>query len=355
MKVDRESITAVPAAFLEMSQQPLRVVQSLAGGDAFVTYDIVVPRELTRLVVLDASWPIRELEQLDTGILADASFGGRVKSYRNVKLRLLKIAAGRGAVEDSLSAQRAEDRLYVREVVNLVTNVIPENERVLIFCHKQQTKRSLDIPGILREAFDAAGVSRDRVAIETWGMETGLNDYSHVENVVLFGLLYRSQEDIAASIIGQSGDITKMFTQEDVQRIIRSECAHTAYQALSRGRCRVTVNGDAQPMRGWLIDRDNTLLSYLAYAMPDVDLSESWDAQYVSPIAQERLAEKTADTIVAYMAGLSPDVRKISVKALRRALWTGDNVKEDTLTRATDLALLQLPDWMRSGRSLVRQ
>lgn len=53
------------ATLIEISQNPVRVVKTAQDGGAFVSYEIAVPSELKRIAVLDASWPIRRLEQLD--------------------------------------------------------------------------------------------------------------------------------------------------------------------------------------------------------------------------------------------------------------------------------------------------
>src|SRR5262249_13754266 len=144
--------TAEPLSnLLEVSQQPLRVVRSNQGGGAYVAYDIAVPRELKRIAVLDASWPIRQLEQLDSSITTMPGFDGRVKAYNRVTINLLRHGSGRATVESSFRQTNADDRKIAREVIEVVSN-IPVNEGVIIFTFKARGhgKRSVDIESILR-------------------------------------------------------------------------------------------------------------------------------------------------------------------------------------------------------------
>ena len=64
---------------LEMSQERLRVVYTThKNGEGLVTYDITVPPELENIAVLDASFPIRLLEQRDTSIKDGLPVGPKV-------------------------------------------------------------------------------------------------------------------------------------------------------------------------------------------------------------------------------------------------------------------------------------
>jgi hypothetical protein len=188
---------------------PVRVIRAIQGGAAFVQYDVIIPKELSRVIVLDASFPIRELCKLPGSTVQPLpDFDGRVKSYHKVDVRHMLHSSGRGPVEASFSEERAADRLISREVVHLIANVIPDGEQVLVFCHRQQSKKGLDIPGILKADLETAGLDvaplpegesadeetnegqteggiptdvgrHHQVYIETFGRETGLNDYAH--------------------------------------------------------------------------------------------------------------------------------------------------------------------------------
>jgi hypothetical protein len=153
-------------------------------------------------------------------------------------------------------------------------------------------------------------------------------------------------------MIGQQDNLLADVNQASLQSVKRSECAHVAYQALSRGACRVVVDGEARPMTGWIIHPDVSLLETLKAVMPGVQVG-TWEAAYVTPLVQSRKAQDTAAVIVAYVKALPPDVQAISTHRLKReALLTG--IPKRTFTRALTLALERLSEWSLSKQSLIR-
>src|SRR5207245_599918 len=150
---------------LDMSQSPVRVIRAIQGGAAFVQYDVIIPKELTQVIVLDASFPIRELCRLPGSTVQPLpDLDGRVKP-----------------------------------------------------CHQ--------------------------VYIETFGRETELNDYAHCKHVVLAGLVHRSEADIASAGLGEQDNLLGDVSRPTIERVLRGECSHIAYQAFNRGACRTTVYG----------------------------------------------------------------------------------------------------------------
>jgi hypothetical protein len=333
--------------FLDITHQRVRVVKAAQSGGAYVTYTVTVPDELQRVAVLDASWPIRELEQMDPTIQADPEFDGRVKKYSNVELHFLKTRSGREAVEESFRKARHEDRLIAREVIDVV-KAIPEDEPVLIFTFKTHPD-SVNIEDRLSRDLEAAGVNMTRVTILTWGMETSINEYSHVPNVILAGILQRSDVDLAGAIIGQRQDLLSDVDTVDIAGVRRSEAAHVAYQALSRGSCRVIENGEAKPMRAWLLHHDAKLMDLLSKVMPGATWKR-WQAQYVAT-SRSKITD-TADRIVSYLAGLPAEVRDISTRRLKDEAGLHD-VPKQTFTLSVREAVTRAT-WMLRGRSLVR-
>src|SRR5262249_52893178 len=77
----KRSETKPLASLLDLRERYLRVIPVNQGGGAVVTYDITVPNALKDVILLDASYPIRQLERLDPTILPAPSFSGAVKRY----------------------------------------------------------------------------------------------------------------------------------------------------------------------------------------------------------------------------------------------------------------------------------
>lgn len=333
--------------FLDIAHQRVRVVKATQSGGAYVTYTVTVPEDLCRVAVLDASWPIRELEQMDPTIQADSEFNGRVKKYSRVDLHFLKTRSGREAVEESFRKGRHEDRLIAREVIDVV-KAIPEDEPVLVFTFKTHPD-SVNIEDRLSRDLESAGVNMARVTILTWGMETSINEYSHVPNVILAGILQRSDVDLAGAIIGQRQDLLSDVNTVDIAGVRRSEAAHVAYQALSRGSCRVIEDGEAKPMRAWLLHHDTRLMDLLSKVMPGATWKR-WEAQYVAT-SRSKITD-TAERIVSYLTGLPAEVRDISTRRLKDDAGLRD-VPKRTFTCAVGEATKRAP-WSLRGRSLAR-
>src|SRR5260370_41015139 len=91
--------------------------------------------------------------------------------------------------------------------------------------------------------------------------------------------------------------------------------AHCVYQALSRGSCRMIVNGEAMPMKAWIIHHDDTLETTIRAAMPGVRWGE-WRPRFVKGAA-ERKTKKVADAIAGYLGKLPSGIDRISSMALK--------------------------------------
>lgn len=338
---------------LAMVGEPVRVV--MTGGDPVVVQTSVkVPDELERVVILDASFPIRELEKRDPRIQHDPSFNGRVKRYSQVTIHHWKRGAGRGSIEREFRQERDEDRLLSREIVE-VLQYVPPDEAVLIFTFK--TER-LDLGAVLRRDLRAAGIDtiaklpdgRDRFSWLTWGRETSLNEFGHCAHVIFAGVLYRSFEDLAAATLAQGRDLLAKVDGGDVEEVRRSEVAHGLYQAMSRGACRFVDGVEARKMDVWLPLYDEKILELLATAMPGIQTTD-WDLVHVE--AGRASFEEVAEVIVGYLGNLPSEVREVPIKQLKADCGL-EKVGRRTFQRARDEALEQLRIWTVVRQSLRR-
>lgn len=203
--------------FLDMAQEPLRVIED-QQGHAVVTYDIVVPKELESIAILDASYPIRELERMDPTIQQGCYFPEDLKRFDRVRLHHLKSPSGRGTVTSSFKHAHRTDRKISMEVCDLIAS-LPKDEGVIVFTFKNRGtggthKASPDFTKILKEDLKDAGVDTaakvtegDRFVFLTWGQETSLSEYSYCKHVVFAGVLHRDYLQIASQILGQRDNL----------------------------------------------------------------------------------------------------------------------------------------------------
>jgi hypothetical protein len=343
---------------LDISSRPVRAIRSGQGGGAYVAYDISVPHELKRIAVLDASWPIRELEQLDPTIKTMPDFDGRVKTY-DVTIHHLRKGSGRYSTEMSFRQEKVEDRKLSREIVEVVGG-IPENEGVILFTFKQRGK--LNITDILRRDLEAAGVdlnatvldhqghSRPRFVFLRWGQETSLSEHSYSSNVIFAGVLHRSDADLLGAIVAQQDDLLIPVTQEQLSKVKASEVAHNLYQGMSRGSCRIVVNGRSRRMKVWLTISDPKVRELLDLAMPGVTWAK-WDTKHLRP--DETKIEDTARKIAEYLDGLSAEITKVSTRAIKRAVEGLSDVPMRSFTEAVR-QVCEFTPWGLDGRSLTR-
>jgi hypothetical protein len=264
--------------FLRLPNTNLRMVKS--GKAAIVTYRIVMPDQLQNVVVLDASFPIRTLVHFDKTIkdaeaLPDCQKMGvkfdQIKRFDQVDLYRLRSYGGRTSMEKGFRG----DRSIVKEVVKVV-QTIPQHEAVLLFVYKLQQRQGTNFGKILLRELEAADVDinaktskgQNRIVVQTWGHETSLNCYAYCQHVFLVGILHRDDTELMASYFGQINDLKAAIDKTITIDLSRSERAHLAYQALSRGTCRLNKIDQAQPMKGYVVEIDPEIEAEVSKVMP---------------------------------------------------------------------------------------
>lgn len=370
--------------FLKAANLDLRMLRD--GDCAIVGYRVLVPTELQNVLVLDASYPIRELCLLDKSI-QDAQTLPLVKQtglkdfhslkrFDQVTLHRLRSFGGRHSIE-----KRFKDGSMAREVVT-VLKTIPEDQAALFYLYKMNQVGGTDYRKILEREIVKAGIDLHatvkvtkqdgktvdcpRIVISTWGNETSLNSYSYCAHVFLVGILHRDSIDLMASYLGQINNIQAQVDKSVAYDLQLSEKAHLAYQALSRGTCRTVSGGQAQPMTGYLVEIDPEIETTLNTVMPGVTWKK-W-APYFVP-ETEGLIETWATQVQHYLNTLPHTQDTISSQSLRKA------VKAEKLAPATWTKVIRSVTsnihtgskeknhmgeyvsftWKLEGRSLVKQ
>lgn len=338
---------------LTISQFPLRAVTSNQGSGGLIHYQIVVPPELKNVAVLDASWPIRTLQQLDKSLSGDPRFKGSIKSYGDLSINHMIHSSGRAAMTEEFTLPRG-NRKVSKEIIHVVKD-IPQEEGVLFFTFKK--RGSLDIREKLVSDLKAAGVDvdaklpngKDRFAFLTWGQETSTSDYQYCTNVIFCGVLHRSDVDLAGAIAGQKDDLTTDLQMGEITNVQRSEIVHSLYQAINRAACRNTKDGLALLTNVWVIHHDAKIRKPLETLMPDLKW-KTWEGNYL--VGKTRKIETAGRQVADYLDGLDPFTEKVSFRRINDDLNL--DVHKSVYHSVREVALTFAPEWKAKGRSMVR-
>lgn len=357
-------------AFLDKSQESLRVV-SISGNEkgGAVYYDVSVSSDLSNICILDASYPIRELEKLDKTIKEGGKFSRKIKRYGKVTIHHLTDWAGRYSREKDFKKFRKGDRKVSSEVCNLVRQ-IPPSLPVLMFTFKTKEVgrglKAVDYQKILKADLRDAGVDTEAtVEVEedgkiikkprfvwlTWGQETSLSQYSYCSQVVFAGVLHRSHLDLGSSIVGQSDDLLAEASYKTIKEMETSEIAHSLYQAMSRGSCRIIEVDQAKRMNVWLIHKHEDIRPLINEVMPGV-VWKDWKGRHLKTTTKQG---DTSKIIKNFLNRVPGDVYQISTRRLKQDTGLGD-IENTTFTRALVKALKDNPQWYREeGQRSVKR
>jgi hypothetical protein len=350
----RKAGDSVMADFLAVNGMSLRMFKY--GKAAVITYRIVIPDSLHNMIVLDASYPIRQLEKLD-GTLKDAEtlpFCQRERiSFDNLKrfdFVTLYRMANRGS-RTSAAHNKTKMKRLMQDTVDVIKSA-PEDEGVLVFVYKEKdgrdSKKTLEI-----ELAKVGLEDRPGLHIETWGNETSLNSYAHCKHVILVGILHRDLSDLAAQYAAQLNDFNRKVEGEKLKELCLSERAHCAYQALSRGCLRVMGEpSQASAMTGYVVEFEEGLEDELNRVMPGVTWLE-WKPVFSDTLEHGKLTRSIADILKQYLIQLPADVAERSAKRVWADLKLNTKNRE-TRSQAVTLALTQLTQWKQEDQWFKR-
>jgi hypothetical protein len=364
----------------DMAHMPLRLVVP-KQGPAVVTFRIAVPPEMDDIIVLDASWPIRTALRLDPTLNDLSRLPGvdvldkPLKSYDLVELKTITHGSGKDTVKRNFGRKEREQRTVSQEICGIVTS-LPPDEAVLIFVPKangvdcakilsedlRDAGVNLDSPFVTNDPGYAIGRKRKRINIATWGMETADNAWSHCQHVILASTQRRADGDMAALKLAQEGKLDSVVTDADVETVENGEVLHTIYQALSRGACRETINGQAKRMVGYLIHPSpDAVVRGLREVMP-VGHASPAETQHIEQPAVVSLGQPHSSSLIQEYA-------ETVMAFLNRQPETVTSVSSFTIKQECSLRLLSFRRWQStveavcaaasawsfSGRSFTRK
>ncbi len=343
---------------LAMKGRALRAASQ--GGGGVVWYDLAVPEELDNVIVLDASYAIRELVKQDKTVKSlsehDASFRPEgLKAYHTLQISQMLVSGSRDAMTKAF--RRRQNRGIVRAIGDVVEQ-IPTTEGVILFTFKPRAKqpdfaselrgelaeRGVDLEATVR---DHDGQSVPRFVWLTFGQETALSEHAYCRNVIFAGVLHRDRLELMGAIAGQRNDLFCDLREDDVRRVVDGEIDHVVYQGLSRGACRRTHDGVAAPMRAWIIHKDPRISVRLNEVLPGA----RWCRWAALGAEQTKTGTILAD-VLAHLGDVPAGQTKVSTRNLKAHLGY-TKVPPRTWTDAIQ-ALPEESGWRLLGRSLVR-
>lgn len=143
-------------------------------GSGLLRYDILVPDELRSVAILDASYPIRQLERMDPTIQLGARFAEGIKRYDDVTIHHLRRATGRDAIQTATSLHSRDERLVNLDVCRLVQR-LPVDEGVIVFTYKDRQPTSRQRVGItdrLKSDLAEEGIDLDQTVVDPYDGQT---------------------------------------------------------------------------------------------------------------------------------------------------------------------------------------
>jgi len=259
----------------------VRIMSESNQQPALITYEQTIPDDLQKIAILDASYSFRELLFYDETI-KEVEPHSTIKDHSDVTIHLCKAKVGRTHTFSTLN-----DSSLFTECGYLTAKLLNEGRKVLVFTFKDDGKgRPVDKLKRLIDYYLGHPVSEltsgGELNFLTWGYETATNKYSHCDAVVFAGLLTLPHAEVAGRVFAQSRNIKKALSSEELNRVVFSEQIHSLYQALSRGCCRVMIDGKAKAMSAYVFNNNCEYIQQgLGLAMPMVHFNHNYSAKYI--------------------------------------------------------------------------
>jgi hypothetical protein len=342
-----------------------RVVLLRGGGpegNGVIAYELRVPEELDRVVVLDASYLVRELTMRDSTIREVPDFKN-VKTFENVTVTQYNAPGGRHTI-DNISPKDTEG--VVPALVEYVKSM-PKNDSILICTFK--TRGRTGPMDVLKDALEDAGFDLDATVKKfkrdpkdnifrektypkfhfiTWGQERSVNSYSHAEHVFAAGVLRQPLLTLSANVAGVDDDLCSEAAgdYQYIQKVQVSEEFSALLQLIGRGQARIVENGKARPMNV-VVWNQSDYSGLIQLGLPGVNWKKA------PAVWNKSATSKSSKVIIEYLKALPEETEKVSTRKLKTDTGLA-KMHSTQFRRARDRALKELTEWTLEGRSLVR-
>ncbi|MDE3050838.1 MAG: hypothetical protein KGJ48_13185, partial [Nitrospirota bacterium] len=369
--------------FLEIVRFKVRVLP-----DGVVSYRVVIPDCMENVLVLDASFGLSELTQLDTTIQnLEAAHPLLLELHRQHRKHLADLkdcsdlhflhwnkGAGKEVVWADCEAyltDKAEGGNVILEVIEQVKQWTAEGRAVLLWTHKRGTNGK-DLGEILRQCLVKAGldgkrfqvvnpyqgksgpISKEQIVVETYGRHDASNQYSYCSAVVHVGVQQREDLDLSGAICGQKRDLQTGIDPAKVRSIRCAERAVEFQQSNGRGQSRITRNGRALPQvtLGIWKDYQGENLTELLKPWYRGATWERYQPRFTE--ASEDISSTLVQKVAAHMTTLPEDVVCVGSKTVKRCL-RAEGIARRTWSRIVRQFIDQQNTWKLEGQMLVKQ
>jgi hypothetical protein len=323
----------------------LRILRPGNGLAALLQFERVIDEEFDKVVILDASAPIREALQYDDSIEVVPT---KVeKDYSSVNLYVADVLSSK----DSFERGRHLDR-YFQEIQQIVEERIPKSDDVLLFCHKELEDR------VMRFKADLECERRGVMHVVRWGRHRATNEYAHVKWLFTIGVLYMPDDAIASMILGQTGNLSYPLAAPEVRRVKHSEQAEMLYQAISRGNSRRTVDGRAGDETIFLfhpLKDSRHVVERLREVMPGLRV-EPYYPRFLLPNRKGAIdVEGMASEIGEVLKAVPAEKDAVSVAEVKLAIGAGlIDTNSRVWRRAAAVAPTRLDGWRKEEKRYCR-
>lgn len=310
--------------------------------DSLIQFQTQIHSEFRKLVIFDATLPIRELSKYDRTIeIMDIPIR---KSYKNVVIHICPTYSSKNHLTGKQKSRNLES--YYQEIDQLLHHEIPQSEEVLLFTFK----------GILEEVKNHFNQDKyfHRVHVTHWGMHKASNRYSHIKYMATLGIMRRNAADLIANILGAKDDIGSTVTAKELQAVEHTEMADMLIQAIGRGHNRVTKSGGiAGDTAIWLYlpEKDRPVIDSIQQAMTGVALKERKRGKYFEQSSKrssktEFLANQIDNVLSQH------NTEQITIEDLRGSFIPRINSQDKPWHRGLARFLKDNEQWIKKGKAL---
>src|SRR5262249_36300871 len=149
--------------FVEFAQRGEVRVVPLRGDTALVQFEQTIDECFNKIVILDASCPIRELAKYDTKLTIHRL--PVTKTYENVQLRWVDAKASKKSFQ--VDEEGKHFNSYTSYFLWLAEHRYGKTDEGIIFCHQE---KEAEIKKVREQAQKLRGPSAGEIHVLHWGM-----------------------------------------------------------------------------------------------------------------------------------------------------------------------------------------
>lgn len=251
-----------------------------SNGIHAVIFNPTIPEALQKLVILDASFNIRKINEGVKSLICDKSYAD-IKDCSDITIHFAKIGSGKRRLFSKLLVDQNSES--IEEAAKLTAGLVRERKRVLLFIHKDSGFNESYIhnaslkekwanrprghrrgPHFVKpvEALMTALLKElggdelpKSVDIATWGYETAENKWGDKDAVVFVTVNELPSATVYTRRIDQMQDLSTEITNSELKKMIKSEKANQLLQAIGRGGRRI-IDGKAAKLDAYVFSAD---------------------------------------------------------------------------------------------------